>query len=109
MRALGVAAVCLALLSCSPAPETGSGVDLVLHNGRIWTGDTGRPWAEWVAVSGDRIVSVGSGDGAPDARERIDLAGRLTVPGFNDTHVHFASAGSLLVRTARCIQLQGLA
>jgi predicted amidohydrolase YtcJ len=30
-------------------------------------------------------------------RQTIDLEGQLTLPGFNDSHVHFASAGSLLL------------
>ncbi len=96
IRCLGSGLLWLTLASCTPVIDD-SQVDLLLHDGRIWTGNENQPWAEWVAVDDELIVDVGSGDGAPEADRRIDLAGRLTVPGFNDTHVHFAGAGSLLL------------
>lgn len=34
--------------------------DLILTNGRIYTVDTARPWAQAVAISGGRILAVGS-------------------------------------------------
>ena len=34
--------------------------DVVLY-GRVWTGDSARPWAEAVAARGDRILAVGGG------------------------------------------------
>jgi predicted amidohydrolase YtcJ len=85
----------LLILSCS----TNEQADLVLINGKIWTGDEQLPWAGWVAVKGGKILQVGTNDKpfAGKATETIDLAGRLMVPGFNDSHVHFASAGHLLL------------
>ena len=35
-------------------------IDLLLVNGRVYTVDAARPWAEAVAVSGERIVAVGT-------------------------------------------------
>jgi len=81
--------------SCSNS-ESPDSYDLVLSNGKIWTGESESPWAKWVAVKGDRIVAVGD-ENVPKASKTVDLAGRLMVPGFNDSHVHFASAGSLLL------------
>ena len=47
--------------------------------------DPGRPVAEAIAVRGDRIVYVGSVEGATafqgDRTEVIDAAGRLLLPG----------------------------
>ncbi len=75
--------------------------DLILHGGRVWTGDPARPWAEAVAVSGDRIVAVGSdADVLPLADERtrsVDLDGAFVSPGFIDNHTHFNRAGELLL------------
>ncbi|HEX9162322.1 MAG TPA: amidohydrolase [Thermoanaerobaculia bacterium] len=77
--------------------------NLVLVNGRIWTG-TGNPpqFAEAVAVDGNRIVAVGTNAavlaGAPHDARRIDLHGRLVVPGFIDNHVHFIDGGFELSR-----------
>lgn len=82
------------------ATETASArsgpVTLVLVNARVWTGDSTRPWAEAIAVRGDRIASVGSSAAvrkmAGDARV-IDAAGQMVVPGFIDSHVHFVTGG----------------
>ena len=86
----------LILFSCNK--EESTGIDLLLKNGKIWTGDTAQPWAEWVSVQDGKIVEVGTGNNKmPGAKETIDLEGKLTLPGFNDSHVHFASAGALLL------------
>ena len=86
------------LISCSGTKEQAEGkASMLLHNGKIWTGDDSNPWAEWVLIEGERIRQVGSGTQYPKADRSIDLEGRLTLPGFNDSHVHFASAGSLLL------------
>jgi predicted amidohydrolase YtcJ len=75
--------------------------DLLLVNGRVWTGDSSRPAAQAVAVRGDRIVAVGrDGDVAglrgPGTRV-VDLGGRFVAPGFIDNHTHFGQAGALLL------------
>ncbi len=91
-----------ALLACtaacsSPEPPTAS---LVVTGARVWTGDPARPWAEAVAVSGDKILAVGTaGDVAPligDDTEVIESAGGMLVPGLIDTHVHFLAGGAAL-------------
>jgi predicted amidohydrolase YtcJ len=71
-------------------------VDLLLLNAKVWTGNAAAPWAQWVAIRDERIVAVGPDAPRLPAAERLDLGGRLVVPGFNDTHVHFAQAGALL-------------
>jgi predicted amidohydrolase YtcJ len=71
--------------------------DLILSNGRIWTGDSQRPLAEAVAVTGNRISAVGSNAEVMKLRAEttrvIDLRNRLVTPGFIDNHVHFISGG----------------
>ncbi|HYO77159.1 MAG TPA: amidohydrolase family protein [Thermoanaerobaculia bacterium] len=66
--------------------------ELVLTNGKVFTADDGRPWAEAVAIGGDRILRVGTtaeiGALAGARTTRIDLGGRVVVPGINDAHVH---------------------
>ena len=72
-------------------------VSLAVVNARIWTGNPKRPWAEAIAVRGDRIAAVGSSaeirkmTGA--SAKIIDAHGQMLVPGFNDAHVHIISAG----------------
>jgi len=83
------------------APAGAQPADLLLVNGRVYTLDPARPWAEAVAIDGDRIAAVGttaeiSARRGPSTRV-IDLGGRFALPGFNDAHVHIDSTGSLLV------------
>jgi predicted amidohydrolase YtcJ len=77
-------------------------------NAKIWTGDRNAPWAEALAARGEELVAVGSND---EIRRQttgltpIDAGGRLVVPGFIDTHVHFVDGGfrlaSVQLRDAR--------
>ncbi len=53
--------------------------------------------AEALAVRGDRILAVGARDAimklkGPDTKV-VDLGGHFVMPGFNDAHMHLASAG----------------
>lgn len=74
--------------------------DLILVGGRVYTLDSARPWAEAVAVSGDRIIAVGTSAemrrAAGTSTRVIDLKGAFVTPGFNDGHVHVESTGALL-------------
>ncbi len=63
--------------------------------------DAGRPRAGAVAITGDRIVWVGS---ASDARsisgsntQTIDCAGGSVMPGFHDAHIHLLAYAVSLV------------
>jgi predicted amidohydrolase YtcJ len=75
--------------------------DLVLVNGRIWTGNKAAPWADALASRGERITAVGSNDEIKKLISRatrvIDLQGRLALPGFIDDHTHFIDGGSHLL------------
>lgn len=84
-----VAAAALLALSAacaSTAPDT------VLLNGKIFTANDAQPWAQALAIRGDRIVAVGDSVTvaalASSSTRRIDLGGRTVVPGFNDAHMH---------------------
>ncbi len=71
--------------------------DLVLMNGKIVTVDDAIPEAQALAVSGDRIVAVGSNEEIKpyitQKTEVIDLKGKLAIPGFIDAHGHFTGLG----------------
>lgn len=71
---------------------TGEPPDLIFHNGNLRTMDDARPSAQAIAVSGDRILAVGSDAEvlalAGPQTAVIDLQGRTVTPGFIDSHTH---------------------
>jgi predicted amidohydrolase YtcJ len=71
--------------------------DLVLAGGKILTLDPKVRTVQALAVRGDRIAALGTDDDVarltgPDTR-RIDLRGRLAVPGLFDGHAHMDREG----------------
>jgi predicted amidohydrolase YtcJ len=96
MRGLPLAMAFSAVAALGAPPPA----DIVLINGRVYTLDASRPWAEGLAITGDRITAVGTTN---EMRKRtgphtrtIDLAGAFVSPGFNDAHVHMDATGALL-------------
>lgn len=81
-------------------PLSPASVDLLLLHGKVWTCDPHMPLAEAVAIRGQRIVAVGTSEEiaplAGAATQTIDLKGRLVLPGFNDSHLHFYIGGDML-------------
>jgi predicted amidohydrolase YtcJ len=75
--------------------------DLVLRNGKIITVDANDSIAEAVAITGSRIVAVGTNDQiaalADGHTTTIDLRGRTATPGLIDSHVHFSEADELFM------------
>ena len=98
-----------ATAACLPSRVPTAPVSLAVVNARVWTGDARRPWADAIAVSGERIAAVGSSAEvrklATAETRVIDAAGGMIVPGFIDTHVHFVDGGrrlaSVQLRDAR--------
>src|SRR6267378_755868 len=74
--------------------------DLILRNGLIYTVDATNTMTEAVAIRGGKFVFVGSNKDVTKYRGKqtrvIDLKGQFVLPGFNDNHVHFASAAQFL-------------
>ncbi|WP_411505128.1 amidohydrolase [Brucella anthropi] len=71
--------------------------DFILTNGRLYTVDAARPWAEAVAIGGGRILAVGSKAEIEafqgSETEVVDLGGRMAMPGFVDVHNHIMMGG----------------
>ncbi|MEX1276180.1 MAG: amidohydrolase [Bacteroidota bacterium] len=71
--------------------------DVVFTNGKIWTVNQETPTAEAVAVSGGRIIAVGSSGEVKkhigSGTQVIDLQGKRMLPGLIDNHTHFMSGG----------------
>lgn len=86
------------LVACERGPAEPA--DLVLRGGVVRTMEASFPAAAAVAVRAGRIVYVGDDAGADAlvgaATEVVELAGRMLLPGFHDTHVHPVSGGTEL-------------
>jgi len=81
-QALGEIAAAAYDANLDASPSAGD-YDLLIRNGHIVDG-TGNPWyAADVAVSGDRVASIGDLREAHAKRE-IDAKGRIVAPGFID-------------------------
>src|ERR1700686_1815258 len=90
--------VVLCACCCSASATEAS---LVLVNGKVWTENPAQPTAQAVALDGSKILAVGDNAAirklaGPNTRI-IDLGGRLLLPGFNDSHVHFLVGGGSLI------------
>jgi len=93
-----VAAASAFLLGVAPAYQAHAApaADYVFTNGKVYTVNVLVPWAEAVAVKGDKIVYVGDTAGAEalvgEGTERIDLKGKTVLPGFISTHDHLIAS-----------------
>ena len=98
---LAAVTIPVAMLNTStPAKEPAFAPDLIIVNASVRTMDDARPTAGGVAIVGNRIAALGSAAeiralAGPGTRV-IDAAGKLVLPGFNDSHVHFLMGGFAL-------------
>lgn len=106
-----LAALAVPPVAAAQAPPRARSADLILHGAVVFTAEDAAPGATAVAIRGSTIAAVGSDDSVLEMRGPdtavLDLAGAFVVPGFVDTHVHFASAARFLefnVMTARTQQ-----
>ena len=64
--------------------------DTLYKNGKIFTSDDHNLYAESMAVKDGKITFVGSNAEAKDieAKETVDLDGKMMLPGFIEAHAH---------------------
>jgi predicted amidohydrolase YtcJ len=71
-------------------------------NARIYTVNAQQPWAEALAIRGDKILAVGSAKDIAAYRgastKVVDAQGKLVLPGFTDCHIHFMEGSLGLTR-----------
>lgn len=66
--------------------------------GRVWTEGFAGSRPLDVLIEAERIVAVAPAGGLDlDGAERVDLSGRLLVPGFQDAHIHLGTGGQDLL------------
>jgi predicted amidohydrolase YtcJ len=90
------------LVAQTAAPQAKA--DIIFTHANVYTGAVAasssiglNQRAEAIAVRGNRILAVGSRDEIGKMKgpqtKVIDLGGHFVMPGFNDVHMHLASAG----------------
>jgi predicted amidohydrolase YtcJ len=79
-------------------PSQSPVADTMIVNARIYTVNPKQPWAEALAIGGDKILAVGTAKEIAGYRSPsthvMDVQQRLVLPGFTDCHIHFLD-GSL--------------
>jgi len=75
--------------------------DRIFFHAKVFTGDAEHPYAEAVAIRGDKIIAVGNlaevlKVASPNA-EGIDVQGNTLFPGFVDSHSHSIEGGLTLI------------
>lgn len=72
-------------------------VDLIVVNGKVYSADDGSELAEAVAVTGNKVVRVGTNREIQRLRRAqtvvVDAKGGAVLPGFNDAHAHLINGG----------------
>jgi predicted amidohydrolase YtcJ len=100
VRLLHVVAASVLLLSSFLTAQNGA-KESILYHGKIFTADPQNPYADTVAIRGDKIVAVGTLPEAEEAvsatAERVDLQGKSLFPGFIDSHSHSIDGGLGLI------------
>jgi predicted amidohydrolase YtcJ len=93
IKKIGICVLVLVFASCASDHTAGPYADRIFINGKIWTGDEANPAAQAIAISGDKILAIGTTAEirslASGETEVIDLKNRRVVPGFQDSHIHF--------------------
>lgn len=91
----------LLLFTSIPLWAQGTAEERILFHAKIFTGDPQNPYADAVAIRGDKVVAVGN---LPDVQkaisasaERVDLEGKTLFPGFIDSHSHSIDGGLGLI------------
>src|SRR5687768_4726070 len=75
-------------------------VDLIVHNGVVFTGEADGDMPQAVAIRGNQILKVGTNREILRMQRpqtvTIDANGAAVVPGFNDAHLHLVRGGLTL-------------
>ncbi len=85
------------ILSWADTPKA----DLIFFKAKIWTGIPSAPFAEAIAIKGNKILAVGSNEEIlalkGDQTKVQPLRDELVMPGFIDNHTHFLEGGFRLM------------
>lgn len=90
-------------------PATPPESSLLITGARVYTADPRHPWAEAIAIRGNRIVYVGTEAGAREqagsGAAQAHVPGGIAIPGLNESHVHMTLGSHALT----ILNLEGVA
>jgi len=96
-QCLCLAALAAFILTSSARSAGDSAAESIFYNAKIFTGEPEHPYAEAVAIRGDKIVAVGSYADVKLAvgkdAKAVDLQGKTLLPGLIDSHAHPMDGG----------------
>lgn len=94
-----LSAILISLIASASAQQK---ADTILVNCKVYTENSNQPWAEAIAVSGEKIMAVGDnasiGVWKNKETKSIDCQQHMVMPGFTDSHVHFIMGSQSLRR-----------
>src|SRR3989441_1783396 len=101
-RLLAIAIIISLRPSLQAASPPSNAADTIILNARIYTVNPQQPSAEALAISGEKILAVGTKNEIEKYRGAstriIDAQGHLVLPGFVDCHIHFMDGSMGLTR-----------
>ena len=101
-RLLAIAIIISLCASLQAASPPSNAADTIILNARIYTVNPQQPSAEALAISGEKILAVGTKNEIEKYRGAstriIDAQGHLVLPGFVDCHIHFMDGSMGLTR-----------
>ncbi len=96
-----LAVFCALALASGAQPDGDKTTERIFYNGKIFTAEPEHPYAEAVAIRGDKIVGVGNLSEVTKlvsaGAERVNLEGKSLLPGFIDSHSHSVEGGINLI------------
>lgn len=100
-RQLFLAALALLTFPLVARADDTAATERVFYNAKVLTAEPGHPYADAVAIRGDKIVAVGARaevmKAVSKSAELIDLQGKTLLPGFIDSHTHPIEGGLTLI------------
>jgi predicted amidohydrolase YtcJ len=96
-----LAVFCVFAFASAAWPQGNSVSECIFYNAKIFTAEPEHPYAEAVAIRGDKIVGVGNlaevAKSVSAGAERVNLEGKSLLPGFIDSHSHSIDGGINLI------------
>ncbi|KAL9233820.1 hypothetical protein vseg_008767 [Gypsophila vaccaria] len=93
----GILGSIISIIFLKTSPKKPVVAELLVTNGFIYTSDPSLPFADFMAIRDGRILGIGNFSSVQEfegsTTKRLNLEGKVVVPGFIDSHVHFLSGG----------------